>query len=125
MLPTEITDHIKEAVEIIGCSTVNYLKVKRFVLNRLNPKFRKLFSTRHHSTKKHTLNDADLELIELWMLETGIKLEIEQEKLHNPEWFPKKRGWGLVLFNKQRKQKVREARMAEEKEIKNENKEKS
>ena len=60
----------------------NWLFVKKYVLRYSNPEVRKLLSTRHHYTKKHTLNENEIKLIEDYYKKTNIKLELKEKDKH-------------------------------------------
>jgi hypothetical protein len=41
------------------------------------------------------VNDTDKEVIEYWELLTGVKLWIDPQRLHNPNWISRPKGWAL------------------------------
>jgi hypothetical protein len=102
-IPQPLKQRIKEVIEYVGDSTTDYLIIKRQLINNFPNPARGLFSARHPCTKKHTLNEFDRAVIEYWEEETGLKLQIDPTKLHDPGWEQKKKGWALVLLNEQRR----------------------
>jgi hypothetical protein len=60
----------------------NWLFVKKYVLRYSSPEVRTLFSTRHHYTKKHSLNNNEKKLIEDYYKETNIRLKLEEKYKH-------------------------------------------
>lgn len=107
-IPAYLTARIDEVIGYVGDTTTDYLLVKRQLINTFPTSSRSLFSARHHSTKKHILNDFDRAVMGYWLEQTGRQLEIEPGKLHNPEWEQKKKGWALKLLNEERKQQRNE-----------------
>lgn len=83
-------------------STSNWLSVKKEILWRLPISKRKEFSRRHYSSKKHTLNDLEKEIIAYWYDSTGIALTIPADKLHDTSWVRHTSGWGLRKYNRMR-----------------------
>ena len=57
----KIYELIEELLEVYQGN--DWLKVKKYVLKYSHPDIRKYFTTRHHYTKKHTLNDFEKSLI--------------------------------------------------------------
>lgn len=102
-IPTTLKERIDEVVEYVGNTTTNYLIVKRQLINNFPSYARNFFSARHPCTKKHQLNEFDLAVIHYWFKQTGLKLEVPVEKLHDPSWKHKKKGWALSLINQSRK----------------------
>lgn len=102
-IPPFLKQRIDEVIGYVGDSTSDYLIIKRQLINNFPTPYRGLFSARHPCTKKHTLNDFDKAVMEYWQKETGVKLELDPEKLHDPGWRQRKKGWALVLLNEQRR----------------------
>ena len=109
-IPPFLKERINEVIGYIGDTTADYLLIKRQLINNFPTPSRALFSARHPCTKKHTLNDFDRAVMEYWEQETGVKLELDPAKLHDPGWEQKKKGWALVLLNEQRRKRPNEAR---------------
>lgn len=103
MIPDKLKERIDEVVGYVGATTDDYLLVKRQLINTFPSSSRSLFSARHPCTKKHELNDFDKAVIAYWYLQTGVQLAIPPEKLHDPTWEHRKKGWALTLFNQERK----------------------
>ena len=104
-IPKHLLRRVDEVIGFIGDTTQNYLKVKMQIINNFPNSGRNLFSRRHSSTKKHKLNEFDRAIITYWKSKTGIKLEVEPTMLHDPDWEHRKKGWGLVLFNEERRKR--------------------
>lgn len=75
-------DAIETVISYAGDVT-DWLVIKKEVLKRLKSSDRKVFSTRHPKSKKHTLNDFELEVIRVWKELTGNTLELAPEKRHD------------------------------------------
>lgn len=60
----------------------DWLVVKKYILKYLNPKARKLFSTRNNKTKKHTVTDFDKKIINIYESKTGIELKLYEKDRH-------------------------------------------
>lgn len=58
----------------------DWLIVKKYMLRYSHPNLRKLFSTRHIKTKKHTINDYEKALIDKYYKRYKIKLVLDEEK---------------------------------------------
>ena len=102
-IPVNLKQRIDEVADYVGNTTTDYLTVKRQLINNFPSSSRSLFSARHPCTKKHQLNDFDHAVILYWFEQTGIRLRIDQEKLHDPEWEHRKKGWALTLLNEERR----------------------
>lgn len=102
-IPTALKARIDEVIDYVGNSTTDYLVVKRQLINNFPSNYRNLFSARHSCTKKHQLNEFDQAVILYWFEQTGMTLEIDSSKLHNPDWKHRKKGWALSLLNEERK----------------------
>jgi hypothetical protein len=104
-IPLNLRERIDAVIGYVGDTTSDYLVVKRQLINNFPTPSRALFSARHPCTKKHILNEFDKAVIWYWQEQTGIRLEVAPEKLHDPEWEHRKKGWALTLLNKERKQR--------------------
>jgi hypothetical protein len=102
-IPANLKERIDEVIGYVGDTTTDYLTVKRQLINNFPSSSRSLFSARHPCTKKHQLNEFDQAVILYWLDQTGVRLQIEPQKLHDPEWEHRKKGWALALFNKERR----------------------
>tara|TARA_Y100001958_G_C20867782_1_gene303296 strand:- start:190 stop:435 length:246 start_codon:yes stop_codon:yes gene_type:complete len=60
----------------------NWLIVKKFLLKYLHPDIRKKFTTRHHKTKKHSLNNFEKEIIKYYYDRFDIRLELYEKDKH-------------------------------------------
>ena len=105
----KLSQHVQEVIDYVAeyaTSTNNWLTVKKEILWLLSVKERSEFSRRHYSTKKHSLNDFEKQIIIYWKTSTGVDLTIPDNLLHNPSWVRHRRGWGLKRFNKERQENV-------------------
>lgn len=77
-------ENINELIEEISdvYKEDDWLIVKKYLLKYLNPKARKLFSTRNSKTKKHTLSDFDIKIINIYKEKTGIELKLNEKDRH-------------------------------------------
>jgi len=77
-------ESIKELVDEIleFYNENNWLVVKKYILRYSHPDVRKYFSTRHKKTKKHNLNNFELDLIKFCNDNYNIKLELKKEDTH-------------------------------------------
>jgi hypothetical protein len=101
----DIPDNIWEAINYVlqyANTSEDWLAVKKEILWLLTNEHRHYFSRRHYSTKKHSINDFEKLVIEYWYSETGKRLTITDNLIHNPEWVRHRRGWGLKKYNKER-----------------------
>lgn len=105
MIPEHLTTLIDYVYEYVGNMSNDWFSIKKELLNNFPPKDRSRFSRRHFSTKKHILNDFDLEVIKYWEEKSGRKLIIDKEKLHPEDWVQKSKGWGIREYNEQRQRK--------------------
>lgn len=60
----------------------DWLVVKKYILKYLNPKFRVAFSKRNVKTKKHYLNNFEINLIEFYESKFNIRLVLDEDKQH-------------------------------------------
>jgi hypothetical protein len=102
MLSEYHKERIKWVAGYIMTSSNDWFAIKMQIINSMNPKNRVWFSRRHHSTKKHILNDFDREVIAYWKELTGVDLWINPSKLHDPNWRPGPAG--IFRYNEKRKQ---------------------
>tara|TARA_B100001989_G_C24550059_1_gene473796 strand:- start:3234 stop:3491 length:258 start_codon:yes stop_codon:yes gene_type:complete len=63
----------------------DWLKVKKYLLRYLHPDLRKLFSTRHAKTKKHSLNNFEKDLIDKCQNIYNRKLILKEKDKHCEE----------------------------------------
>lgn len=88
--------------------TVDWFKIKRELLNNINNKQRKRFTTRHPKSKKHSINRLEREVIKFWKQISGNDVYIDPLKLHDKKHWNKNkhktRGWKLKEINEKRKQ---------------------
>lgn len=63
----------------------NWLFIKKYIVRYANPEARKLLSTRHFYTKKHTLNENEVSLINDYEKNTNIKLKLYEKDRHIEE----------------------------------------
>jgi hypothetical protein len=96
----EIIDYVISYVED---ATDDWFRIKLEIINNCPAEYRRLFSRRHYSTKKHILNSFDWEVINYWQEKTGIKLKIDPAKLHPENYVHTPNGWRLIENNEQRK----------------------
>lgn len=96
-----LSDYVKERLEYVASYVQHYVTdwfvLKIVILQSMTAKQRKLLgmAKRHRSTKKMFVNDVDLEVIAYWKLLTGVDVLINPEKLHDPKWVSRPRGWAL------------------------------
>lgn len=75
---------IKELMHEIGdvYKGNDWLVVKKYMLRYLAPIHKTNFSTRHHISKKHTLNNFELDLIDKYYKQYNIRLILDENKTH-------------------------------------------
>lgn len=95
-------------------SSEDWLSVKKEILWILPPRRRSLFSRRHYSTKKHTINKFEQEVMAYWKKKTGLELKIADDKLHDVNWVQNKSGWGLLKYHEERRKLARERKQKQE-----------
>lgn len=76
----EILELLDEIIPIYKENS--WLKVKKYIVRYSKPTTRKLFSTRHAKSKKHTLNDFEKSLIDLINTVYKKKLILKKEDTH-------------------------------------------
>ena len=79
----KIIELIEELLEV--WSENNWLTIKKYIVRYSHPDIRKYFSTRHHYTKKHTLNDFEKDLIDFCKKEYNIEFVLRKEDTHHEE----------------------------------------
>lgn len=93
----KIPDYILEKIQYVAGYlkglTNDWLDVKKQIIGMSHTDYRKLFSRRHFSTKKHTLNAFELAVIAEWKRITGEDLYLSPDKTHDPNWVRKGYGW--------------------------------
>lgn len=101
-IPEDLKDRINFVIDYVSENTNDWLTVKKELINSFPWKERTRFSKRHPSTKKQIPNEFDESVILYWKEKTGIQLEIDPNKLHDPNWIHRKKGWALVAINEER-----------------------
>lgn len=76
----EVKELVEELVEFYKGD--DWIKVKKYILRYSHPDTRKNFSTRHEKTKKHTLNNFEINLINFIKSKYNIKLELKDKDKH-------------------------------------------
>lgn len=104
-IPDFLLKRIDDVIGYVGNTTTDYLIVKRQLINNFPSSARSFFSARHFSTKKHVLNHFDRAIMDYWETRTGVKLQLDPKKIHDPAWQHKKKGWALTLFNEERRKR--------------------
>ena len=105
-IPEHLLESIDYVIDYVGNSSIDWFKIKLEIINRFPPKERSRFSRRHHSTKKHILNEFDKKVIKYWQHKTGNVLWIDPNKLHPADWVRRPHGWGLFSINEERRKKA-------------------
>lgn len=72
IIPSEILSVIDYVMEY-ATNTNNWLTIKKEIMWLLPPSKRKYFSRRHYSTKKHTLNEFELKIIDYWKKKLALR----------------------------------------------------
>lgn len=96
-----LSDFVKQRIEYVASyvqgSLTDWFLLKQEILRSMPGQVRKSvgMSKRHRSTKKMVINDVDKEVIAYWELITGVKLWIDPNRLHDPNWIARKKGWAL------------------------------
>ena len=103
MIPDNLKEIIDYAADYIEDSTDDWFRVKKEIVNLFPPKQRSNFSRRHYSTKLHTINEFEREVMDYWTEVTGVELQIDESRLHDPNWQHRPHGWGLQKYNAERK----------------------
>ena len=73
---------IIELIEEIGpyYKGNDWLVIKKYLLRYLNPDIRRCFSTRDNKSKKHSLNDFEIEIIKLYFKTFNVELVLDESK---------------------------------------------
>ena len=74
----EYIDHLKTA-KIIMEENSSWMDFKKIMLRSLPSRMRRKFSTRDPKTKKQSLNEFELSMIDIYFQETGILLKLEEK----------------------------------------------
>lgn len=106
IIPDQVKKVIDFVVQYVDTSTSDWIRVKKELLINLPPPLRSLFSRRHKTSKKHFLNQMELDIIKEWQALTGVLLVIEDDKLHRDSDEKPPRYWHLKEINKKRKQEA-------------------
>ncbi len=96
-LPNSVKEKLEYVASYVRGSLTDWFLLKTVILQSFRGIERKAvgLSKRHRSTKKMFVNDTDKEVIEYWELLTGVKLWIDPQRLHNPNWISRPKGWAL------------------------------
>ena len=77
----EHTQLMYEAFEIARrCGVTEWIQLKKIVLLSLPSEARKNFSTSDPITKKHSTNDFERDVIDIYLRKTGITLRLPDEE---------------------------------------------
>lgn len=106
VIPDKLKEIIEYAADYIGDSTDDWFRVKKELVNLFPPKQRSKFSRRHYSTKLHSINEFEMAVMNYWKNATGVELQVDENRLHDPNWEQKPRGWGLRKFNDERRRQA-------------------
>ena len=69
-----------EAFDVaLRCGVEEWLQLKKIILLSLPPEARKSFSTRDPVTKKHSINDFERDVIDIYSRKTGTMLRLPDE----------------------------------------------
>ena len=118
MRMSSISSDIKDVINYVmeyARETSNWLSVKKEIMWLLPTSKRKLFSRRHYSTKKHSLNEFELQILRYWAKQTGVTLTIPPELQHDSSWVRHRRGWGLKKYNLLRQKAAAKRKNSDEK----------
>lgn len=63
----------------------NWIVVKKFLLKYLHPDIRKNFTTRHHKTKKHSLNSFEKNIIQYYDDQFNVRLKLYEKDKHKTQ----------------------------------------
>lgn len=107
----ELTEYEKNKLELVfsylSKYTNNWFHIKGELLKIVNNETRSKFSRRHDNTKKKFINDFEQLLINYWEeLNSGNKIELDQNNLHDLNWKPKNHIQVLININNERKYKA-------------------
>ena len=77
----ENLEALYEGLEIAEkCGVSCWIELKKIILLGLPPEARKKFSTRDPHTKKHTVNDFERDVVDIYYKKTGVKLRLPHEE---------------------------------------------
>jgi len=76
----KILELIEELIEFYHDE--DWLVVKKYLLRHAHPMIRKNFSTRHPKSKKHTLNEFEIELLKYCQEKFKVSLKLKEENTH-------------------------------------------
>jgi len=102
-LSNEDLIYINYVISYVQESSNDWFTIKKEIINCYPPKLRKKFSRRHYSTKLFFINEFEKNIITYWEKQTGIKLIVDESKLHPEDWKRNPKGWGLFIYNEKRK----------------------
>ena len=108
-IPSSVKSKIIFVAKYIGTTTNNWLVIKRHLINAFNSNDRNLFSARHPCTKKQVVNEFDKMVMEFWKETTGVEVYLDPDKIHDPNWIHKPRGWRLRQINDERRNKRKQS----------------
>lgn len=72
-IPEPVVDAIAQVLKYASGAT-EWAVVKKELLRCLHPNDRRLFSTRHSLTKKHSLNEMEKKIVATWLKQGGGEL---------------------------------------------------
>ena len=80
----EIHENILELMDEIAdvYKENDWLIIKKYIVRYSRSELRKNFSTRHPKTKKHTINDFEKKLIDIYKQKYKIKLVLDESQKH-------------------------------------------
>ncbi len=61
------------------CDVRSWIDLKKILLLGLPPESRRRFSTRDAYTKKHTVNDFERDVVDIYYKKTGVRLRLPHE----------------------------------------------
>jgi hypothetical protein len=70
-------DYLSTAARILG-SDDGWMDFKKIMLRSLPSSMRKKFSTRDPKTKKQSLNEFEVKMIDIYLKKTGVLLKLER-----------------------------------------------
>ena len=74
-IPEPIIEALEEIMTFVG-ETNDWMVIKKLVLRSIPPALRTNFSTRHPKTKKQSLNEFEMIVIDWWEARTGRRLQL-------------------------------------------------
>jgi len=109
MLPLEDHDFIKQIAFVasyVGTESDDWFRIKKQILWALHPRFRGNFTKRHNVSRKLYINDFETQLMAYWESVTGVKLKVDEARLHTDADLRMPRHWGLMNHNRIKKEKA-------------------